>query len=78
MEEMLADELGEMVEGPIELVFDPAADHRECTKEGSVAIEKAEAEEVEESDAETEAGGWAPWRGRSGGGDGELGGDGAA
>ena len=74
MEEMPADELGEMVEGPVELVFDPAADDREGTKEGSVAVEEAEAEEVEEGDAEAEAGGGAPGSGRSGGGDGRLGG----
>ena len=74
MEEMPADELGEMVEGPVELVFDPGADDREGTKEGSVAVEEAEAEEVEEGDAEAEACGGAPGSGRSGGGDGGLGG----
>ena len=63
MEEMLADELGEMVEGPVELVLDPAADDWEGLKEGSVAIEKDEAEEVEEGDAEAEAGGGAPGSG---------------
>jgi hypothetical protein len=78
MEEMLADELGEMVEGPVELVLDPAADDREGLKEGSVAVEKDEAEEVEEGDAEAEAGGGAPGSGRSGGGDGGLGGGGDA
>ncbi len=59
MEEMLPGELGEMVEGPVELVLDPAADDREGLKEGSVAVEKDEAEEVEECDAEAEAGGGA-------------------
>ena len=79
MEEMLADELGEMVEGPVELVLDPAADDWEDLKEGSVAVEKDEAEEVEEGDAEAEAGGGAPGSGgRSGGGDGGLGGGGDA
>ena len=70
MKEMLASELGEMVEGPVELVFDPGADDRERTKEGSVAAEEAEAEEVEEGDAESEADCWAPGSGRSRGGDG--------
>jgi hypothetical protein len=80
MKEMLPSELGEMVEGPVELVLDPAADDREGLKEGSVAVEKDEAEEVEEGDAEAEAGGGAPGSGRSGGsgsgdGRGEFGGD---
>jgi hypothetical protein len=76
MKEMLASELGEMVEGPIELVFDPGADDREETKEGSVVAEEAEAEEVEEGDAEAEAGGGAPGSGWGGGdGRGEFGGD---
>jgi len=78
MEAMLPDELGEMVEGPVELVLDPAADDREGLKEGSVAVEKDEAEEVEEGDAEAEAGGGAPGSGRSGGGDWGLGGGGDA
>ena len=73
MKEMLASELGEMVEGPVELVFDPGADDRERTKEGSVAAEEAEAEEVEEGDAEAEAGGGAPGSERSGGGGGGYG-----
>ena len=64
MEEMLADELGEMVEGPVELVLDPVADDREGMKEGSVSDEEDEAEEVEEGDAEAEAGGGAPGSGR--------------
>jgi hypothetical protein len=71
MEEMLPDELGEMVEGPVELVLDPADDDREDTNEGSVGAEEDEAEEVEEGDAEAEAGGGAPgsraeWRRRRG------------
>ena len=78
MEEMLADELGEMVEGPAEHVLDPAADEWEGLKQGSIAVEKDEAEEVEEGDAEAEAGGGAPGSGRSGCGDGGLGGDGDA
>ena len=78
MEEMLPGELGELVEGPVELVLDPAADDRESLKEGSVAVEKDEAEKVEEGDAEAEAGGGAPGSGRSGGGDGGLGGGGDA
>ena len=78
MEEMLPGELGELVEGPVELVLDPAAGDRESLKEGSVAVEKDEAEKVEEGDAEAEAGGGAPGSGRSGGGDGGLGGGGDA
>ena len=78
MEEMLPGELGELVEGPVELVLDPAADDRESLKEGSVAVEKDEAEKVEEGDAEAETGGGAPGSGRSAGGDGGLGGGGDA
>ena len=73
MEEMLPGELGEMVEGPVKLVLDPAADDREGLKEGSVAVEKDEAEEVEEGDAEAEAGCGAPGSGRRACGDGGLG-----
>ena len=61
MEEMLAGELGEVVEGPVELALNPAADDGEDAEEGSVAGEEDEAKEVEEGDAEAEAGGGAPW-----------------
>ena len=66
MEQMLTDELGQMVEWPVEFVLDPPADDRKHTKEGSVGAEKGEAEEIEESDAEAEADGGAPESGRSG------------
>ena len=78
MEEVLADELGEMIEGPVELVLDPAADDREDIERGFRCAEEDEAEEVEEGDAEAEAGGGAPGSGRSGGGDGGLSGGGDA
>jgi hypothetical protein len=67
MEEMLAGELGEVIEGPVELALNPAADNWEDAEEGSVTREEDEAKEVEEGDAEAEAGGGAPWSGRSGG-----------
>ena len=70
MEEVLADELGEMIEGPVELVLGPAADDWEVTQKGSVGAEEDEAEEVEEGDAESKADCRVPGSGRSGGGDG--------
>ena len=63
MKKMLAGELGEMVEGPIELAIDPAADDREGAQKSSVAEEEDEAKEVEKGDAEAEAGGGAPGSG---------------
>ena len=67
MKEMLAGELGEMVEGPVELVFNPGTDEREWAKEGSVATQEAEGEEVEAGDTEAEAGGGTPRNRRSDG-----------
>src|SRR5579863_8285822 len=68
MEEVLAYELAEMIEGPVELVLDPAADDREDIQKGSVGADEDEAEEVEEGDAKSQADSWAPGSGRSRGG----------
>ena len=68
MEEMLAGELGEVIEGPVELFLDPAADDRKDSQEGSVGANDDEAEEVEEGNAKSEADCWATGSGRSRGG----------
>ena len=70
MKEVLADELAEMIEGPVELVLDPAANNWEDTQKSSVGAEEDETEEVEEDDSESEADCWAPGSGRNRGGDG--------
>ena len=67
MEEMLAGELGESIERPVELALNPAADDWEDAEEGSVTREEDEAKEVEEGDAKAKADGGAPGSGRSGG-----------
>lgn len=69
MEEVLADKLGEMIEGPVELVLDPSADDWEDIQKRSVIAQDDEAKEVEEGDAESEADSWAPRSGRSRGND---------
>ncbi len=69
-----------MIEGPVELVLDPAADDWEDAEKGPVGAEEDEAEEVEEGDAKSEADCWAPgsgW-GRGGNGRGQFGGSGDA
>ena len=68
MEEVLADELAEMIEGPVELVLDPATDDWEDIQKGSVRADNDEAGEVEERDAEGKADCRTPGRGRSRGG----------
>ena len=66
MEQMLAGELGEVVEGPIERALNPAADYREGAEESSVPEEEDKAKEVEEGDAKAETDSRTPGGRRSG------------
>ena len=72
MKEVLAGKLGEMIEGPVQLVLDPAADDWEGIQQGSVGTDEDEAEEVEESDAEAKASSGAPRRGWTSDGGGNV------
>lgn len=65
MEEMLAGEFREAVNGPVELAFNPAARNGEGAEESSVAEKEDEAKEIAEGEAKAQAGGGVPWSGRS-------------
>lgn len=72
MKEVLSGELGEMIEGPVQLVLNPAADDWEGIQEGSIRADQNEAKEVEKSDAEAKASNGAPGREWTSDGDGNV------